>query len=153
MPENYSDRFWEKVAIVGNTAECWDWQAGHTTNGYGSFRVRGRTLKAHRCAWELVNGPIPFGMQVLHHCDNPPCVNPAHLFLGTHVDNMADRTEKGRVPRGEDNGSARLTENNVRAIQRLYASGLTYETVAYNFDVVKGTVGDIIRGKNWKHIA
>lgn len=91
------ERFWSKVK---KTETCWVWTAGtfKYRNGYGQFRVRrgDPPAYAHRFAWELVNGPIPQGLHVLHRCDNPPCVNPAHLFLGTQIDNYRDMVSKGR---------------------------------------------------------
>lgn len=76
--------------------DCREWPGRKGRNGYGLLTLRGGTLYAHRVVWELVNGPIPEGMEVCHTCDNPPCCNPAHLFLGTHQDNMLDMAQKGR---------------------------------------------------------
>src|SRR5678815_3205705 len=95
---------------------CLEWQGTkHSKRGYG---LDGRKL-AHRAAWERVHGPIPEGMHVLHKCDNPPCVNVRHLFLGTHADNMRDREQKGRAnhPYGERSGKAKLTDADVRYIR------------------------------------
>ena len=88
-------RFWAKVR---KTDGCWLWTAGTFARryGYGQFGLNGHPHKAHRLAWEFTNGPIPEGLSVLHHCDNPPCVNPAHLFLGTRGDNTRDMMMKGR---------------------------------------------------------
>jgi hypothetical protein len=87
-------RFWSKVDKSG---ECWVWTAkALCENGYGRFYVGKKPLRAHRYSWELANGPITDGLFVCHRCDNPPCVNPAHLFLGTHQDNMQDMVAKGR---------------------------------------------------------
>lgn len=88
-------RFWSKVAITDNPDDCWLWTAG-TVTGYGSFGFQGRMRIASRVAWEITNSEIPAGMKVLHTCDNPLCVNPKHLFLGTQLDNMRDMVRKGR---------------------------------------------------------
>lgn len=91
------ERFW---SYVDTTGDCWEWTGGQIRMGYGHFKPGGQrgTVKAHRFSWQLAFGQIPDGLFVLHHCDNPPCVRPAHLFLGTHLDNMADKKAKGRIP-------------------------------------------------------
>lgn len=97
-------RFWSKVdrPVDG----CWEWKAGKFRYGYGAFSLKEKLLKAHRVSYELAYGPIPEGMYVCHHCDNPPCVNPTHLFIGTPQDNMTDKIRKGRLVAcpGERNG-------------------------------------------------
>ncbi len=93
---NAAARFWAKVDI-GAPDKCWEWQASCNPAGYGGFQFNGRFGKAHRAAWELANGPIPEGICVLHRCDNPPCCNPAHLWLGTYADNHRDAVAKGRI--------------------------------------------------------
>jgi hypothetical protein len=90
-----TDRFWKKVDRRGER-ECWSWTAARNSCGYGSFWDGRAVVQASRFSWQLENGPIPAGLYVLHSCDNPPCVNPAHLFLGTQGDNVADRKAKGR---------------------------------------------------------
>ncbi len=98
MTRPIADRFWKFVDKKSND-DCWNWTGGKMGNGYGSLRVsnkQGSHVYAHRLSWELHNGPIPKGMQVLHHCDNPSCVNPNHLFIGTASDNMRDMDSKNR---------------------------------------------------------
>ena len=87
------DRFFQKIE---KTTSCWFWLSGKDKDGYGKFFLSGKTLQAHRVSWSMHNGVIPTGMSVLHRCDNPPCVNPEHLFVGTCVDNVKDRDAKGR---------------------------------------------------------
>lgn len=89
-----ADRFWSRVE---KGPACWEWVGGRNADGYGEVRADGRMQKAHRVSWALAHGPIPPGMHVCHTCDNPPCVNPEHLFLGTNRANMRDRQAKGRT--------------------------------------------------------
>ncbi len=150
-----AERFWAKVDQSG---DCWLWTAGRTSTGYGTFRVSvapRRTEQAHRFSWELTHGPVPTGLLVCHRCDNPPCVNPAHLFLGTHADNSADMDTKGRRVSmvGETNRWAKLTDGDVREIRRLLAEGsLSQRRIGERFGVTQGTVGNIKWGRSWRHI-
>ncbi len=88
-----SARFWQKVQKGDG---CWEWQGSRNKLGYGITSLRGRAIRAHRVSWEIVNGPIPDGLLVCHRCDNPACVRPDHLFLGTQIDNLRDMRTKGR---------------------------------------------------------
>lgn len=116
MKHILEELFWSKVS-----KDCWTWKASiKPGNGYGHFHHGGKDYNAHRLAWELTNGPIPEGMHVLHRCDVPHCVNPAHLFLGTHAENMEDMRRKHRHTYGEKNKHAKLTEVQVREIRRDY---------------------------------
>lgn len=161
-------RFWPKVDRSGGPAACWPWTAGRNPDGYGNFWMRGRIDKAHRTAWTLAVGEIPKGLHVLHSCDNPPCCNPAHLWLGTIADNSADKRAKGRaptgartgarlhpesVPRGSRNGLSKLTEGHVREMRRRYrAGGILYRELAAEFGVSTVTAGLAIRGVTWTHV-
>jgi hypothetical protein len=105
-----------------------------------------RTEHAHRISWELHNGTIPDGLNVLHKCDNPPCVNPAHLFVGTDLDNMQDRDRKGR------HGTAKLTPRDIRSIRARRAMGERLVTIAVDFDICVSQVSLIARRKSWAHV-
>lgn len=163
-----SDRFWKYVDKAGET-ECWNWIGGKDSKGYGAIHRGGgksHMVQAHRISWELHNGPIPDGLHVLHHCDNRACVNPAHLFLGTHQDNMADMKAKGRnrslwVPghkhtpycKGEANRFARLTDDIVREIRRLWATGLYMQKeIGAMFGIDDSTVCNIVKRVRWPHV-
>jgi hypothetical protein len=148
-----ADRFWPKVDRGAGPDACWPWTAS-TTHGYGQIGVPGtRPHKAHRVAWELTNGPIPDGLLVCHRCDNPPCCNPAHLFLGTNADNMRDMVAKGRAgsrtAAGDLNPKARLTPEQVQEIRAAIASGEKFSELARRMGVSWTAVGNIAKGKTW----
>jgi hypothetical protein len=148
------ERLWEKVNI-GAPDECWLWTASLYPNGYGViWPGDGRNvIGAHIASWKLANGARASGLDVCHHCDNPPCVNPTHLFLGSRADNMADAVAKGRQAHGERNGQARLTELDVNTIWKLLARGVTASSISIMFDVDPATISDIKCGKTWTHLA
>lgn len=143
------ERFWEKVDKSG---ECWEWAASRVAGRYGQFWLNGRHVKPHRYSWESVNGPIPRGLFVCHHCDNPGCVNPDHLFLGTPADNMKDRDCKGRNARGERNGGAKITEGCVERIKDLLSCKVPIEQIARYFDIGPTQVRRIRDGESWAHV-
>jgi HNH endonuclease len=140
---------------------CWLWMGApgdSTKNGqYGRFRLRGRQHAAHRVSWMLYCGPIPEGIEVLHHCDVQPCVNPSHLFLGTNADNVADRVKKGRSGNephpGERHPMARLHEPDVRRIRMRYAHGETGRALAKEFGIAPATLSNIVTRKRWRHLS
>ncbi len=150
-----AEKFWEKVSVRGPT-ECWPWTAGTKGNNeYGNFCVAGTpTSVASRMAWILSRGPIPEGLWVLHTCDNPPCCNPAHLFLGTPKRNTSDMHTKGRAkpPRGQRNGNHKLTELQVILMKQKMREGQSTRSVGLEFGVSHTTADWIKRGKLWKHV-
>lgn len=149
------DRFWEKVRR-GNAESCWSWTAYRHYKGYGVFSVNGRPEKAHRVAYEIAFGPIPKGMCVCHRCDNPPCQNPAHLFLGTTGDNTRDSVTKGRfvsTKQGEGHAEHKLTNEIVLKARRLHKSGMAMRALSRMFPIVtRCTLRAAILGKTWKSV-
>jgi hypothetical protein len=144
-------RLLEKI-VLGAKSGCWEWAGAAGPQGYGFIKHKdGAQLRAHRVAYELVYGPIPPGMFVCHHCDNPGCVRPSHLFLGTQRDNMADMVAKGRAARlsGERNGSAKL---NAAAIDEIRKSNDTHDCLAARFSVSPSAIGLIRRRERWSHL-
>lgn len=116
------ESFW---ARVDKNRECWEWTGSRMPSGYGRIAFNGRQEYTHRLAYELTNGPIPDGMCVCHTCDNPPCCNPAHLWLGTMTDNIADRHAKGRTARHSRvfHGATKIPQSAVEEIRRLWSTG------------------------------
>lgn len=163
-----ADRFWEKVnqdgpIICPELGPCWLWTGAHLTTGYGEIALGGRPRKrllAHRVSWELANGPIPDGFLVCHRCDNPPCVRPDHLFLGTNADNLADMASKGRhyltrdperAKRGEAHYKSRFTAEQVRAMRDRYAAGgITQNALAAELGISRNTLQSVLNKRNWK---
>ena len=139
-------RFW---ANVDKSDSCWNWTASLSKSGYGAFSNNGKYVRAHRYSWSLHNGKIPDGLCVLHRCDNRKCVNPDHLWLGTHDDNMRDRTLKGRQCRGENHGRAKLTEVAARAI---LVSEEPYRILSARYGVIADHIYKIRAGLRWAHI-
>lgn len=134
---------------------CHEWQGlRNSVSGYGVVRLPGRTQDyAHRVRYRLEHGEIPEGMSVCHRCDNPPCCNPRHLFLGAHAVNMRDSADKLRHAYGERNGHAKLSTEQVREIRALCASGVSQTEAGARYGVTQGAVWAIVSGKNWKLVA
>ena len=151
-----NDRFFSKIAIGDNEDDCWEWTAAVRSNGYGVFLYNGKLWAAHRFMYDRAVGPIPDGLFVCHRCDNRLCVNPAHLFLGTPKENLADMTAKGRRKspsfKGEENNTAKLTADEVREIRALHASGISGAALGRRYGVSKVNISDIVRRRTWRHI-
>ena len=163
-------RFWSKVdKAFYCLGACWEWKDAKV-RGYGQFRIGNTKYLAHRVAYSLVVGKIPDDMCVLHRCDNPCCVNPSHLWIGTPADNARDRDEKGRTgrtpgdlngthtmpektARGAKQGAAKLTAANVLEIRERYAAGgCSHRGLASEYGVSKTNITYIVRRKSWRHI-
>lgn len=157
--------FWSRVDKTSHPDGCWIWTAGKFSGGYRCIKFHNTSHLAHRVAWKLVNGDIPNDLCVCHHCDNPPCCNPEHLFLGTNAENIADRVQKGRsatgkkaglylhperAAKGERNAAAKLTRPQVQEIRELYQAGkISQCQLARNYHISQGQVWRIIQGWSW----
>jgi len=141
--------FWQKIN-KNDPNGCWIWTAGTFPSGYGKFEgTQRKQWQAHRFSWTIVNGPIPEGVSICHHCDIPKCVNPDHLFLGSVKDNMQDAARKGRMSRGEDHPNVTLTEVEVAEI---FLSTKTSRELANIYLVGRRTIRDIKDGYTWTWI-
>ena len=167
--ETLEERFWK---YVDKADGCWNWSGTKRPDGYGVLGAGGRSaglVRAHRLSWRLHNGEIPNGMFVCHHCDNPGCVNPVHLFLGSAKENNADMRLKGRgsnppkqcgsrnyrrqnPPHGESNPASKVTWEIVAEIRALYASGMTAPALAKMVGLSRGQTWQIVTNKAWKAV-
>lgn len=145
------ERFWGYVD-KREWPECWEWNGTRDTWGYGQIRISRKTYRVHRISYMLENGEIPNGLLVCHHCDNKSCVNPYHLFLGTHWDNAHDALSKGRMPIGEEIAQAKLKEKDVLEIRRLSDFGIKRCVLGKMFKINDSTVSKIALRKRWAHI-
>lgn len=149
-------RFFANISPFTNEKGCLLWIGCKQSDGYGVFRVNGKKMKAHRFSYLYWVGSISAGLLICHHCDNPACVNPNHLFIGSVRDNLMDCINKGRnnPMKGERHGMAKLTTQQVFEIRRLYAiGGITQQQLAIKFEITQGHIGAIILGKSWKHLS
>lgn len=146
-----ADRIWSLVDAKGPD-DCWPWIETAEEGTYGRLSVGGVVVAAHRVAYELSHGPIPAGQVVRHTCDNRPCCNPAHLVVGSQLDNMRDAVERGRLRRGSQKWNAKLDEAKVREIHRLRAAGMLQADIAARFGVHATTVRHILSGRRWRHV-
>lgn len=183
LTERQKRNFEKKIDKSPHPKGCWIWTASRNTAGYGTFQFSGEKRGAHQASFILYKGPIPVATPfVCHSCDNPPCVNPEHLFLGTPLDNMRDMVKKNRqasgdeagprkrpesrprgddhhtrrmpetVQRGEDNPLTTMTEQDVRNIMLARSTGLGGRAIAVELKLGKGAVDGVIYGRTWRHI-
>lgn len=142
-------RFWDKVKKSDDPYGCWEWQTSRTNDGYGVFTLNGKLVRSHRVSWVLTYGLIPSGMCILHHCDNPKCVNPSHLFLGTFKDNTMDMHKKGRAAWP----NVKLTAEQIGEIRKKYAAGdVSYRELGIEYEIDLSQIGNIVTGKCWKNV-
>jgi hypothetical protein len=145
---SWLNKFWSKVK---KTEKCWIWEGGRADTQYGEIGLNGKTIYAHRASYEICNGEIPKGLFVLHRCDNPPCVNPKHLWLGTQAENIQDCISKGRARRayGENTRASKLTRDQATYILSMKGK-LSQRKLGDIFGVTHGTIGAIQHGRTWK---
>ena len=151
-PIPLEERFWSMVNKNGPVQEhcpelgnCWIWTGCKSHNGYGMITVNGSSKRIHRASWEIHNGPIPEGMLICHHCDNPPCVRPDHLFLGTTQNNVDDKFNKGR-------NNSKLTDEQVIFIKSYPIYRGSQRDLIKRFNVSQQLISGIVNNKRWKHI-
>lgn len=150
-----TERFFESFEKL-STTDCWEWTSYKANFGYGKLRANGREVRAHRFSYEYFVGPIPNGLCVLHKCDNPPCVNPKHLYIGTKRDNARDMIERGRAyqppTQGEYNSQAKLHDGDIHVIRYLVECGLKQTHVANFLGISKHQVNSIVHKRSWAHV-
>jgi len=151
--DEFAGQFWMRAQKTEDANECWIWCSTKDRNGYGIFSFGGEVYRAHRIAYELSNGAFPARMLVCHYCDNPACVNPNHLFIGTQKENMSDCASKGRKPSfcGEKNSRHKVTALQVEQIRREYSrGGVTQKELGCKYGISRGGLARIIRGATWR---
>ena len=148
MKQDLAQRFWEKV---NKTETCWIWTGAMLKTGYGSIRVDGKALRAHRVAYELTHGPIPNGMLLRHSCDNPKCINPAHLIPGTKRENTQDALDRGQHVVGEDHYKAKIPNHAIDTIRAALAAGVPGKYLAKQFGVDPSTISQIKLNRKRKY--
>ena len=148
-----AERFWEKVDKSGGPDACWIFTHARRADGYCRFGWNDKTIQAHRAAYLLERGAIPPGLIIRHTCDKPPCVNPAHLVIGTHADNVRDKCERGRHIYGEKHPWASLTSESVERIRTIYsAGGISQKALGAQFGVSASTISSVVLGRDWRSV-
>lgn len=150
---NSPEELWENVEIKSKD-ECWNYKGPKLSGGYGLFILNGKRIVASRLAYELSFGRIPDGMQVCHRCDNPPCCNPHHLFIGTSKDNAIDKIKKGRGVdnKGDRHGMAKLSTSSITDIIEMKKNGITQTEISKSLSVNQSTISRIVNGLRWRHL-
>lgn len=144
-------RFNDKCYPEPNTG-CWIWGGTMNSNGYGVIHYNRKRYYAHRFSFKLHIGEFDEILDVCHRCDNTACVNPYHLFIGTHYDNMMDKINKGRMPMGQDSGQSKLLNSDVKEIVLLRNKGIAYKEIANKYNVSTHCIVSIMQGSNWSHL-
>lgn len=139
--------------IKVNAAGCFEWQWNRNKDGYGTLSFHNRKSTAHRVSYQTFRGDIPAGVFVCHHCDNPSCINPAHLFLGTALDNKRDCVKKSRHSHGTKVNTNKLSVSDVREIRRLRSAGQTILSIANRYGITDACVSHIYSRRIWKHVS
>jgi HNH endonuclease/Helix-turn-helix domain len=148
--KRFERRFWKQIK---KTDTCWIWKGPKNSCGYGTMARRGYGIvRAHRVSWEFHFGIPPKNMCVCHKCDNPPCVRPEHLWLGTREENMMDAHKKGRLRKGEESGTSKLKNFQIEEIRKLRKEGFTQSEIGEKMGVKGSTIAHILQGHTWKHI-
>ena len=151
---NTIDKLMANVSFEPNSG-CWIWTGGVSGNGYGYANVNGKQVRAHRAVFEAMRRSIPDGGCACHRCDNKLCVNPDHIFIGSHAENMADMRSKHRhrPPIGERSGTAKLTAEQVREIRDMASWYVPHQEIADRFGVTRSHISHIVNRDKWKHIS
>jgi len=150
LPRTFRARFWDNIEKPNGNNGCWIWQGWVRPNGYGSITVDGISHMPHRLAYQLKYGEIPEGLMVLHSCNNRLCMNPTHLRIGYHQDNMDDMTRADRQAKGSRNGAAKLTEDEVFEIKALLRRNVhTYKEIGDMYGMSRSAIKDIKTGRTW----
>ena len=143
------DKYIKERISVDKETGCWEWKGGFFSSGYARAGLKGFSKRASRMVYTFLKGDIPEGLLMCHTCDNPKCVNPDHLFLGTTKDNLSDMVNKGRSLKGETNYNAILTE---KIVQKIRSSSRSVEYLSKRFKVSVSTIKDVLKRRTWKHV-
>lgn len=156
ITENDLKKFWPKVnkrgpecvhPTLGNIGKCWDWIAGFSNTGYGSFRIFDATNNSHKVSWMIHFGEVPEGLEVCHKCDRRKCVNPQHLFIGTRLQNVLDMSRKNRNDKDDEHWNCKIQKSELPVIFEMKIQGATQHEMARKFGVTQGHISDILAGR------